>query len=123
MNKATLETMNKSEYFKQLFQNRAQEIAKSHEEKITQLMDVDSGGDEVDIVQNNIIRSLTDRLSSRDRETLGKIQAALLRLEDGTFGICSECEEPIPEKRLMVLPYCETCVDCQELQEKAAKSR
>ena len=57
--------------------------------------------------------------SSRNRNrsgVLARVVAALGRLEADPemFGLCTECEEPIPEKRLELMPYVELCVECQQ---------
>ena len=57
--------------------------------------------------------------SSRNRnrsQVLGRIVAALKRLDADPemFGLCTECEEPIPAKRLDLMPYVELCVECQQ---------
>jgi DnaK suppressor protein len=46
-------------------------------------------------------------------QTLKNITAALARLRDGDYGICRECEEEIPEKRLRALPFATKCLSCQ----------
>ena len=51
-------------------------------------------------------------------QTLGNITAALSRLEAGDYGICHECEEEIPEKRLRALPFATKCLQCQESAEQ-----
>lgn len=79
------------------------------------------GGDEIDIVQSLVLNEMAERLSQRERNTLTKINGALQRIKDGTFGICEECEEDIGEKRLMAVPDCSTCIICAERQEKKAK--
>ena len=68
--------------------------------------------------------------SSRNRNrsgVLARIVAALGRLEAGpdAFGLCLECEEQIPAKRLDLMPYVELCVDCQQAKDgkKPAGSR
>jgi RNA polymerase-binding transcription factor DksA len=48
------------------------------------------------------------------------LRAALDRLERGGYGICVECEEPIPHARLRVVPEAATCVPCQERRERKA---
>jgi RNA polymerase-binding protein DksA len=48
------------------------------------------------------------------KQTVRLIDAALLRIKDGTYGICSVCGEEIPIKRLEALPYATTCVKCAE---------
>jgi DnaK suppressor protein len=52
-------------------------------------------------------------------ETLGKIDAALRRIEEGTYGECFECGEDIPEARLRALPFALRCRDCEEAREAA----
>ena len=46
--------------------------------------------------------------------TLDDIDAALARLDDGTYGRCEDCAEPVPQGRLEVLPYARRCVQCQQ---------
>ena len=55
-------------------------------------------------------------------ETLNKIDAALSRIGEGTYGECFECGEEIPEARLRALPFAVRCKDCEEARE-AAESR
>ena len=50
-------------------------------------------------------------------ETLKKIDQAIQRLEDGTYGRCEECEREISEARLRALPFATLCRDCQEQAE------
>ena len=52
-------------------------------------------------------------------ETLNKINEALRRLEDGTYGNCFECGEEIAEARLRALPFAVRCKDCEEARETA----
>jgi DnaK suppressor protein len=52
-------------------------------------------------------------------ETLHKIEEALRRLEEGTFGYCFECGEEISERRLRALPFAVRCKDCEEAREMA----
>ena len=50
-------------------------------------------------------------------ETLTKIEEALRRLEEGTFGYCFECGDEISERRLRALPFALRCKDCEEARE------
>jgi DnaK suppressor protein len=52
-------------------------------------------------------------------ETLTKIEEALRRLEEGTFGYCFECGDEISERRLRALPFALRCKDCEEAREVA----
>jgi len=52
-------------------------------------------------------------------ETLNKIDTALRRLNEATYGFCSECSAEIAERRLRALPFAVRCRDCEEVREKA----
>jgi DnaK suppressor protein len=52
-------------------------------------------------------------------ETLSKIDEALARLEEGSYGYCFECGEEISERRLRALPFAVRCKDCEEAREQA----
>ena len=52
-----------------------------------------------------------------ERRKLKLIDAAIERLETGEFGLCAECERPIPAKRLNVVPWAVYCVPCQDCTE------
>ena len=54
-------------------------------------------------------------------ETLHKIEEALSRLEEGTYGNCFECGDEIEERRLRALPFAVRCKDCEEAREMAER--
>jgi DnaK suppressor protein len=54
-------------------------------------------------------------------ETLHKINEALARLDEGTFGYCFECGDEISERRLRALPFAVRCKDCEEAREIAER--
>ena len=65
--------------------------------------------------------------SSRNRtrsQVLVRVGAALARIDadDQSFGLCTECDEPISEKRLQLMPYVELCVECQQAQDGPRKT-
>ena len=47
------------------------------------------------------------------RERIGDNNAALMRIESGTYGVCVDCGREIPDERLLVIPYASRCVSCQ----------
>ena len=49
---------------------------------------------------------------------LSAIDAALKRIEEGTFGACVNCGEAISEERLAALPWATMCIDCKRLEER-----
>jgi DnaK suppressor protein len=62
-------------------------------------------------------------LMEMESETLRKIDEALLRLDEGTYGVCSECDESISEMRLKALPFASLCRGCQEQAEESDAAR
>lgn len=104
--------------FRNLFEEQKRTLL-SHQP--ADLVDDCGAGDEIDIAQNITINAMIERLSMREKESLHKISEAIKRLDDGSFGLCEECEEPISEKRLLAIPYCTTCIACAEQQERIAR--
>jgi len=68
-------------------------------------------------------RNLLLRLRGREQKLLKKIDEALKRIEDGTFGICEVCGEKIGVKRLQARPVTTLCIDCKTTQEEEEKLR
>jgi DnaK suppressor protein len=62
-------------------------------------------------------------LMEMESETLRKIDDALLRLDEGSYGVCSECDESISEMRLKALPFAILCRSCQEQAEESEAAR
>lgn len=71
-----------------------------------------------DVATDMYDREFNLGLASTERELLYKIENALKRIDEHTFGLCSECNAPILIARLKAIPYAELCVDCQEKHEK-----
>ena len=66
-------------------------------------------------------RNFELRIRDRERKLIAKMQEAIRRIDDGTFGICDNCGGPISEKRLMARPVTTQCIDCKTKQEKLEK--
>ncbi len=66
-------------------------------------------------------RNFLLRIRDRERKLVVKIQEALKRIEEGTFGICQECGEDITDSRLTARPVATLCVDCKRKQERKEK--
>ena len=82
-------------------------------------------GDDVDIAEADYEQELSFQLKTRGQDELRRIDEALARMEQGEYGVCAECGEDIPKKRLEAQPYSILCVECQELLEadRMAKRR
>ena len=71
-----------------------------------------------DVATDMYDREFNLGLASNDRELLYKVDAALKRIEDSSYGTCRECGKLIAIARLKAIPYVETCLKCQEKIEK-----
>lgn len=67
-----------------------------------------------DVATDMYDREFNLGLASNDREILFKVNEALIRIKDGTYGICVSCKKAIPATRLKAIPHAETCLKCQE---------
>jgi RNA polymerase-binding protein DksA len=63
-------------------------------------------------------RELDQTLEENEKHVLDAIDAALQRIEDGTFGTCSTCGKEIGEERLRAMPYATRCIDCKRKEER-----
>lgn len=63
-------------------------------------------------------KELNFSLSDGERNLLMLIDEAFGRMKDGSYGVCTNCNTVIGEKRLQAVPWTPFCIDCQELQEK-----
>ena len=70
--------------------------------------------EQVETVQMAGDREFAARTLERNAKTLMQVASALSRIDDGDFGICLECEEPISPKRLAAVPWASYCLKCQE---------
>lgn len=77
--------------------------------------------DHFDLAQAQITREQRAVTLAQTRQQLAQIEIALQRLDDGTYGQCAQCGEPIEPGRLSVLPYASLCVRCQAKQETLAE--
>ena len=62
-------------------------------------------------------REIDYTLEENSEHVLAEIDAALRRIEDGTYGQCTNCGRQIPEERLEARPYATLCIDCQRQRE------
>lgn len=72
---------------------------------------------------HDFVQDVELALMEMKSETLNKIDEALQRLEEGTYGTCAECGTEISEARLRALPFATLCISCQELAEEQQEPR
>jgi DnaK suppressor protein len=110
--------------FREILEEKKEEILKNAKRTLNEDMtlDADDMPDEMDLASSEYLQSFTFRLRGREKTFLKKIERALAKIDEGTFGICEECEEPISTKRLEARPETTLCIRCKEDQERIEKA-
>lgn len=104
--------------FKKLFEQQKQSLL--FNDKVVRedfLMSPDDRMDDADQASVDVEQALRLRLRNRETLLLKKVDEALLRIENGTFGECEACEEDIEIRRLEARPTATLCISCKEDQE------
>lgn len=123
--KAPREQMDSKRYdeLKNILEGRRREIMSEVQGRMREVR-ADGAGSTVQGVLDAVESSECDiqdeiefALIQMKAETLNKIDEALRRLEEGTYGYCFECGEEISERRLRALPFAVRCKDCEEARE------
>ena len=116
--------MNKrqKEYFRRKLEKWKEDILRENRETLQHLQD-DSvqHPDLADRASSETERSLELRTRDRQRKLIAKIDAALRRIDDGTYGYCEETGEPISLKRLDARPIATLSIEAQERHERREK--
>lgn len=105
--------------FKKIFESQKREIL--FNDRIVRddfSVDADARFDEVDQATTDIEQSMRMRLRNREMLYIRKIDEALRRIEEGTFGECESCSEDIELRRLEARPTATLCVACKEDEER-----
>ncbi len=71
-----------------------------------------------DMATDNYDREFSLSLATNEQKLLHRIDEALEKIDEDTFGLCEVCNKKISKARLKIVPYAELCVPCQEKQEK-----
>ena len=110
------------EYFRQKLENWKNELLKESSQTLNNLQtENEAKPDMTDRASEEIDRTFELRTRDRERKLINKIDAALRRIEDGTYGYCEETGEPIGLKRLEARPVATLSLEAQEMHEKAEK--
>lgn len=107
------------EYFRAKLLNWKEEILRESRETLQHLQDENQNHpDLADRASSETDRAIELRARDRQRKLIAKIDAALQRLEDGTYGYCEETGEPIAIKRLEARPIATLSIEAQERHER-----
>ena len=109
--------------FKKTLLEEQERILNNTKNSLTTELNISSDdlADETDLAASTIAQNLVFKLRDRERHLMLKISEALARIDDGTFGICADCEEAIEPRRLEARPSTTMCIACKERQERQEK--
>jgi len=79
---------------------------------------IEKNAEVLDEIQRNADRTLALHSLTQIWETAALVSEALQRIEDGSYGSCADCDDPISEKRLRAIPWAKYCIHCQEMQDR-----
>jgi DnaK suppressor protein len=103
---------------------RFQEILERKEAEQVQLLRrrdgiaIEKSPDQMDEIQFASERDLAIRNADRESNQLRQVRGALLRIRDGSFGICVDCDSAISSKRLAAVEWAARCIHCQEIADR-----
>ena len=110
------------EYFRQKLLSWKKDLLKESSQTLNNLQNENEAKPDItDRASEEIDRSFELRTRDRERKLINKIDAALQRIEDGSYGYCDETGDPISIKRLEARPVATLSLEAQELHEKAEK--
>jgi len=115
MNKKDLEKTRKV-----LFDKRSDLLHLMRSKKQLDLQDVEIG-DEIDSATQNVDKEMLFELTDNEKAVLDAIDAALVKIDKGTYGDCENCRKKIAEPRLKAIPWVRYCIDCQSKAEKTSR--
>ncbi|WP_162599903.1 TraR/DksA family transcriptional regulator [Nocardioides solisilvae] len=104
-----------------LHRDRLVEIMEAQEQELNGLMkDAGDGAghDQADLGATSFERDHELTLMNSEREMLAQIDRALARIDDGTYGVCESCGEPIGKMRVMAFPRATLCLSCKQREER-----
>ena len=111
--------------FKELLDEKRRAVLDRARKTLTEDMQLDPSDlpDEMDLASAEYNQSFEFRLRGRDKALLGKLDLALKKIDDGTFGQCESCDGDISTARLKALPWASRCLSCEQEQERLMGTR
>ncbi len=118
--------MQEHNQLRERLQKRRREIASSRAASERGALEVREGRTDPEYeesAQADHVEYTLNRLSDAQERELEQIDAALARVDAGTYGLCVECEQPISSDRLEALPYALRCAECAAREESRSAPR
>ena len=101
------------------FENLFIELKKNTLNEMKMVDPTNEKGDEVDLSQEDRQMALDLKLLGRQNFMLKKIDNALFKIKNGSFGVCEECDGEIEINRLRARPVATQCISCKEEEERS----
>lgn len=112
------------DFFKDMLAEMMEEALKQSDSTIEDMNDSNEVcADPADRATVESDRAFTLRIRDRERKLIKKVQSALQRIEDGTYGVCEDCGEGIGVARLKARPVTKLCINCKSKQEEDEQLR
>jgi DnaK suppressor protein len=110
------------DFFRVTLKKQLEHLARKSEGSIDVLLNATvASADPLDRAALESERELAVHMMERDKKLMVKIQKALQKIDDRTFGVCEECDEDIDIARLKLRPVTELCITCKKQQERVEK--
>ena len=100
---------------KKALQSKLNELLRPSVERET--IKVENFADPLDQLSSASTRELAIHLVDRNSRLASEVRSALTRIDEGTYGLCESCDDPITAKRLDAVPWARLCLSCQSRQE------
>ncbi|AFM25236.1 transcriptional regulator, TraR/DksA family [Desulfomonile tiedjei DSM 6799] len=114
------------EYFQGILQKQLDDLVRGAGRTVDDMTEIESKSsfpDPTDRAALESDRNFELRIRDRERKLINKIRKALDKIEDGSFGFCEVCGEPIEFKRLEARPVTTHCIECKTTAEEEEKIR
>ena len=111
------------EHLKAAVQNKRLELARAIRSQSTQLIVCEGEHDVPDRIQSIYRREETVTFLNTLTRTLADVDAALMAMDEGSYGTCLECGEPIASRRLQAIPWASHCIRCQQAHDHSKQLR
>lgn len=109
---------------KGVLEEQLEALISQSREAVSTLTEVrENDADPLDLAVTESNRDFTLRMADRERRLLGKIRYALERIQNGEYGACESCGEPITYGRLMARPVATLCIDCKTEAEQVERRK
>jgi DnaK suppressor protein len=110
------------QFFRELLLTKIAGLSGDQQKTLAEMTMTDERlADITDLASFQTERNFELRIRDRERKLIAKIHESIQKIDDGTYGICENCDEEISEKRLIARPVTTLCIRCKTEQEKIEK--